>query len=41
MESILARNELSKKNQAEDQITESETAPAESVTAESTVEEPR
>ena len=41
MESILARSELSKKNQAEDQITESETAPAESVTAEPTVEEPR
>ena len=41
MESILARNELAKKNQAEGQNTESETAPAESVTAEPPVEQAR
>ena len=41
MESILARNELAKKNQAEGQITGPETAPAESVTAEPPVEQAR
>ena len=41
MEFILARNELAKKNQAEGQTTGSETAPAESVTAEPPVEQAR
>ena len=41
MESILARIELAKKNQAEGQTTKSETAPAESVTAEPPVEQAR
>ena len=41
MESILARIELAKKNQPEGQTTESETAPAESVTAEPPVEQAR
>ena len=41
MESILARNELAKKNLAEVQITGPETAPAESVTTEPPVEEAR